>query len=115
MKDRKENLGKGGSPIARRSLKRSFRMAVLLIIHKYNPQTSKADYDGFYKVIRSYHWGRVSESNWAINTEEPPKAVWQKLKHYTDPHDYLVMLPLEEPSSWTAQDHAALKWLLSPA
>ena len=89
-------------------------MAVLLITHKSNPQTSKVDYDGFYNVIRSYQWGRVSESNWAINTDDPPKAVWQKLKRYIDPHDYLVMLPLEEPSSWTSQDHAALKWLLSP-
>jgi hypothetical protein len=88
-------------------------MAVLLITHKYNPQTSKADYDGFYNFIRSYHWGRVSESNWAIITEEPPKAVWQKLNRYIDSDDYLVMLPLEEPSSWTSQDHAAVKWLFS--
>jgi hypothetical protein len=88
-------------------------MVVLLVTHKYNPQTSKADYDGFYNFIRSYHWGRVSESNWAIITEEPPKAVWQKLNRYIDSDDYLVMLPLEEPSSWTSQDHAAVKWLLS--
>jgi hypothetical protein len=88
-------------------------MAVLLITHKYNPQMSKADFEGFYDVIRSYHWGRVSDSSWAINTEEPPKAVWQKLKRYIDPHDYLVMLPLKEPRLWASQDHAALKWLLS--
>ena len=74
-------------------------MAVLLITYKSNPQTSKADYDGFYNVIRSYQWGRVSESNWAINTDDPPKAVWQKLKRYIDPDDYLVMLTFKS-SSW---------------
>jgi hypothetical protein len=88
-------------------------MAALHITYKRNLQTSKADYGGFYKVITSYHWARLSDSNWVINTDEPPKAVWQKLKRYIDPYDYLVMLPLEEPSSWRSQDHAALKWLLS--
>ena len=88
-------------------------MAVFHITYKYHPQTSNADYDGFYEVIISYKWARLSDSNWAINTDEAPKALWQKLKRNIDPDDYLVMLPLEEPSSRNAQAHAALKWLLS--
>jgi hypothetical protein len=58
-----------------------------------------------------HRWTRLSNSNWAISAYEPPQAVWQKLKRYIDPDEYLVMLPLEEPSSWNSQDHAAVKWL----
>ena len=87
-------------------------MAVLLITYKHERQTVKANYDDFYKVITSYRWARLSESNWAINTEEPPKAVWQKLKRCIDPDEYLVMLPLNAPL-WTSQDRQALEWILA--
>jgi hypothetical protein len=85
-------------------------MAILLITYKYNPQTSKADYDGFYKVITSYRCRRLSESNWTINTEDPPKSVWQKLKRYIDPDDYFLMLPLD-PSSFSPMNQTVLRWL----
>lgn len=77
-------------------------MAVLLISYKYNPETSKADYDGFYEVIRSYRWAKLSASNYAINADESAKAVWQKLKAYIDPDDYLVMLTFKS-SPWDLQ------------
>ena len=86
-------------------------MAVLHITYK-RPETSKADYEGFYKAINSYRYIRLSESNWAVYTDEAPTAVWQKVKRYTDPDEYLVMLPLEAPS-WSSQDAKALQWILS--
>ena len=86
-------------------------MAVLLISYKYNLQTSKADYDGFYEVIRSYRWTKLSESNYAINADEPAKAIWQRLKGYIDPDDYLVMLTFKT-SSWNLKDQKLLAWLL---
>ena len=88
-------------------------MAVLRITYKHDPRTSKADYDGFYKVIINYRSRRVLNWDWTINTKEPPQAVWQKLKRCIDPNDYLLMLPLKEPSTLSPQDHAAVKWLLS--
>jgi hypothetical protein len=75
------------------------------------PRDFKADYERFCKVINSYRSTRLSKSNWAIHTKEPPKTVWQKLKRYIDPDDYLVILPLDA-KSWTSQDSKALKWLL---
>ena len=87
-------------------------MSVLLITYKRNPETSKADFDSFYTVITSYRWARLSESNWAINANEPAKTVRQKLKRYIDPDDYLVMLPLN-PGSLTLQDKRVLIWLLA--
>ena len=55
---------------------------------------------------------RLSQSNWTIKTAEPPQAVWQKLKQYIDPSDYLLMLPLDARLS-SPQDGKALKWILS--
>jgi hypothetical protein len=49
---------------------------------------------------------------WAIHTDEPPKDVWQKLKCYTEPNEYLVMFPLDA-SLWTSQDRKALQWILA--
>ncbi|MCE3240670.1 MAG: hypothetical protein K0Q83_1177 [Deltaproteobacteria bacterium] len=86
-------------------------MAVLHITYKHNPQTSRADYDGFYQVITSYRWARLSDSIWAITADEPPKAVWKKLKRYIDPDDYLVMLTFKS-SSWNLKDQKVLAWLL---
>jgi hypothetical protein len=84
---------------------------VLHITFKPDPQTSKANYDEFYKVITSYRWVRLSESHWTIDTEERPKAVWQKLKTHIDRYDCLVMLPLDA-SSLSSQDLKALQWVL---
>lgn len=85
-------------------------MAVLHITYKYNREASKPGYDGFYEVITSYRCRRLSESNWTINTEEPPQAVWQKFKRYIDPNDFFLMLPLD-PSSFSAKDRTVLSWL----
>ena len=87
-------------------------MAVLHITYKYNRETSKADHEGFYKIITSYQWTRLSQSNWTIKTKDAPQAVWQKLSHCIDPNDYLVMLPLDV-RSFSPQDGKALKWILS--
>ena len=85
-------------------------MAVLHITYNHNPQTSKAGYDGFYKVITSYQYRRLSQSHWTINTEESPQAVWQKLKEYIDPSDYFLMMPLD-PTWFSAKDRRVLGWL----
>jgi hypothetical protein len=37
----------------------------------------------------------LSKSNWAINTDEPLKAVLQKLKSHIQPQDYVLIFPLD--------------------
>jgi hypothetical protein len=69
-------------------------MAVLHITYEPDKETDNAAYAGFCNILKSYQSMRLSKSNWAINTEEPPNDVWQKLRRYIDPHDYVVMLPL---------------------
>jgi hypothetical protein len=107
---RNQSISKYFFAIAFAGVLRYAPMAVLHITYKYNRDTSQADYDGFYKVMTSYRCRRLSESNWTINTEQPPEAVWQKLKHYIDPNDYFLMLPLD-PISFSPMDQTVLSWL----
>jgi hypothetical protein len=86
-------------------------MAVLLITYKHNPPPSKADCDGFYEVITSYRWVKLSESNYAITADEPAKAVWQRIKAHIDPEDYLVML-IFKSGTWSLKDQKVLAWLV---
>jgi hypothetical protein len=92
------------------SVLRYVPMAVLLITYKYNPDRSKADHKGFYKVIRSFRWVKLSEFNYAITADAPAKAVWQKLKTHIDPDDYLVMLVFKS-GTWGLKDQKVLAWL----
>jgi hypothetical protein len=87
-------------------------MAVMHITYKPNPDTADAAYEGFSQILKNYRSIRLSQSNWAIHIEEPPKAVWQKLKRYIYPDEYLVMFPLDA-SLWTSQDRKALQFILS--
>jgi hypothetical protein len=85
-------------------------MAVLHITYTHGSQTSKAGDDGFYKVMTTYQYRRLSKSHWTINTEESPQAVWQKLKGHINPNDYLLMLPLD-PNRFSPKDQRLLSWL----
>ena len=85
-------------------------MAVLHITYKRDRETSNADYDNFYKTITSYLSRRLSTSHWTIHTDEPPHAVWQKLKSHNGPNDYLLILPLD-PSWFSPKDQTLLSCL----
>jgi hypothetical protein len=84
-------------------------MAVLHIT--YEPNAHNAFHEAFCEVIKSYQSMRLSKSNWAINTDEPPKAVWQKLKNHIKPHDYVLTFPLDA-RLLTPQDKRILEWIL---
>jgi hypothetical protein len=87
-------------------------VAVLHVTYQPTADIDAAAYDRFCDVLKSYQSIRLSKSNWAINTNEPPKALWQKLKCHIKPHDYFVMFPLDA-SLLTAQDQRILQWVLA--
>jgi hypothetical protein len=87
-------------------------MAVLHITYKSNSDNNNGAYEGFCNLLKSYQPIRLSKSNWAINTDEPPKAVWQKLKRHIEPYDYLVMFPLDV-RLMTSQDKRIVEWILA--
>jgi hypothetical protein len=87
-------------------------MTVLHITYERDPDTSDADYQHFCGVLKSYGAVRLSASNWTIHTRQPPKSIWQKLIPYVNPHDYVVILPLDHPSSLSVNDRRVLSWYL---
>jgi hypothetical protein len=89
-------------------------MAVLHITYQPTADagTDNTAYEGFCNLLKSYQSIRLSKSNWAINTEEPPKADWQTLTCHIKPHDYVVMFPLDA-RFLTPQDKRILGWILA--
>jgi hypothetical protein len=87
-------------------------MAVLHITYQPNTHTDNAVYEAFCDVLKSHQPMSLSKPNWAIITDEPPKALWQKLKNYIKPHDYVVMFPLDA-RLLTVKDKSILEWILA--
>jgi site-specific DNA-cytosine methylase len=58
-------------------------MAVLHITYKPNLDTADAACDGFCNVLKSYRSIRLTQSNWAIHTDESAKdsdVLWRELR-----------------------------------
>lgn len=87
-------------------------MAVRIVTYDLNKEKSKADYDGFYSVIKSYPWARLSESSYAIETYESPSSIYSKLERYIDNNDYVLIITLNSPY-YGQHDQKVLDWLKS--
>lgn len=87
-------------------------MAVRIITYDLNKEKSKTDYDGFYSVIKSYPWAKLSESSYAIETYESPSSVYSKLNQYIDKNDYVLIITLSSPY-YGQHDQQVLDWLTS--
>lgn len=73
-------------------------MAVLLVTYDLNKEgKSKVDYDKFYKLRNSYPYARLSESSYALETNETPQQLYEKLKQVIDPNDYIYIITLKRP------------------
>jgi hypothetical protein len=85
-------------------------MPVLLIT--YDLKKPGQDYSDLYKVIKEYAWARLSESSYAIETNESPEVVFNKLEPYIDANDYLLVITLKRPfAGRNAKD--VIDWLES--
>jgi CRISPR-associated endonuclease Cas2 len=73
-------------------------MSVLLVMYDLNNEgKSTRDYREFYKIIKSYDWARLSDSAYALNTEEGPHQVWSRLRPHTDADDDVLVVTLALP------------------
>jgi CRISPR-associated endonuclease Cas2 len=70
-------------------------MAMLLVTYDLNKPGK--DYNDVLKTIKSYSWARLSESSYAIKTEQTPQQVFDKLKPYLDQNDNLYIINLKKP------------------
>jgi hypothetical protein len=70
-------------------------MAVLLVT--YDLKKPGGDYSGLLAKLKSYSWARLSESSYAIQTNDSPQSVVNALKPFIDPNDNLYVINLRKP------------------
>lgn len=85
-------------------------MAVRLITYDLKKEPSKHDYSGFYKVIKSYSWVRLSESSYAIDTNTSPTDIFNLLKPHIDDNDWVLVMTLTRPY-WGQHHKDVIAWL----
>lgn len=68
------------------------------------------DYEELYKVIKSYKYGQITESTWAIVTNEKAKEVRDNLQKHMDSDDRLFVIKSGKEAAW-ANVLCANKWL----
>ena len=72
-------------------------MSVLLVT--YNLKKPGQDYLAFHNIIRNYFHIKLSETSYAIYTEQPTSYVYRKLIPSIDKNDRLYIIPLAKPWS----------------
>jgi hypothetical protein len=86
-------------------------MTVLLVT--YDLKKPGQNYDEFYKVIKTHPWAKLSESSYAIVTDEAPKVIYAKLYSHIDGGDQLFIMTLA--NSWwgraSDQTPEVMTWL----
>lgn len=70
-------------------------MAVLLIT--YDLENPRQNYSAFHNEIKHHFHIRLSESSYAICTNEPASYIYKKLKPSLGKDDYLYIITLSKP------------------
>jgi len=70
----------------------------------------KADYDGFARVLQEYDYMQLSETSYAIASDEYPKDVFARLAPFIDEDDCLVVIVLSR-FYMAHHDKHVLEWL----
>ncbi|MDX9860543.1 MAG: hypothetical protein RBS99_06455 [Rhodospirillales bacterium] len=71
-------------------------MAFLLVTYDLNKETKRPNIVGAIKEI-SGSWAKLSESSYAVQTEQTPKTVYDGLKQFIDSNDNLYVINLRKP------------------
>lgn len=70
-------------------------MAILLVTYDLNKQGQ--DYADFYKFLEKYSYARLSESSYAISTNNSPSDIYNALFPHIDKNDRLYIITLNQP------------------
>lgn len=82
--------------------------ARLVSYHLKSPE--KANYEEFAKVLQSYDYIQLSETCYAVATDDYPKSIFAKLEPFIDEDDSLVVIALSR--FYVAHhDKVVLDWL----
>jgi hypothetical protein len=69
-------------------------MAARIITYHLKSDPEKTDYEGFARVLQSYDYIQLSETAYAVATDEYPEHIFQKLEPFIDPEDCLMVVAL---------------------
>ena len=69
------------------------------------------NYNDLYARIRSYPWAHISESSWAIVSQQTAEAVRDHLKQAIDNNDKLFVGTISAPAYWWGMDQQVSTWL----
>lgn len=68
----------------------------------YDLCTPGRDYDRLYSALKKYaHWGKLTDSTWAIVTSETYVQVRDNLKQFVDANDRLIVIRAGKKAAWT--------------
>jgi len=86
-------------------------MALLLITYDLKKETNSKDYEGIIGIIKKTgDWARLSESSYAVQTEETPKSLYDQLTKFLDNNDKLMVVTFSKPY-FGRHSQAVIDWL----
>lgn len=69
-------------------------MSTLIVTYDLNKETTRPK---IVEAIRKYGSARLSESSYAISTDETPATVYAKLSKFIDANDFIYIINLKKP------------------
>jgi len=85
-------------------------MAARIITYELKNPSEKTDYETFHNVVKSYDHIVLSDTSYAIATDEYPKDIFEKLFPLIDSEDSLTVIALVR-FYMAHHDKAVLQWL----
>ena len=85
-------------------------MAARIITYELKNPSDKTDYTAFHNVVKTYDHIALSDSSYAIATDEYPKDIFEKLFPLIDSEDSLTVIALVR-FYMAHHDKAVLQWL----
>lgn len=85
-------------------------MAARIITYELKNPSEQTDYAAFHNLIKAYDHVALSDSSYAIATDEYPKDIFQKLFPLIDAEDSLTVIALVR-FYMAHHDKAVLQWL----
>jgi hypothetical protein len=70
-------------------------MAVLLVT--YDLKKPGQDYSDLLNAIKGYAWAKLSESSYAIITDNSPSTIYSELRTFIDVNDHIYIINLKRP------------------
>ena len=87
-------------------------MAVLLVTYDFNTERSDADREKLRSALKkaSISWARLSESSYAVETNDSPQVFYGRIASSADKNDKILVITLRLPF-WGQHSKDVIDWL----